>query len=254
MNVQVLVATMHQKDCSLLDKMNIQTDVVVGNQTDNNSVDRFSHQGHKAVYVNTDTRGVGINRNQALMRANADICLFADDDMVYVDGYAEKVEKAFRECPKADVIVFNLLEPKSENKRYIIPKYHRVGRLNFLRYGAARIAVRLASVKKKGIYFNPCFGGGTEHSAGEDVLFLSSCLDKGLKIYACPEFIAELTEERESTWFNGYNEKFMADKGMLYKTMSRRWWKMLCLQDAIRHNKLYGMGKIQAYKAMLKDN
>lgn len=252
MRVEVLIATMNRTDTSLLDKMNIQTDVVVGNQTDNNSVERFEYRGNNAVFVNTDTRGVGINRNQALMRADADICLFADDDMVYVDGYAEKIKKAFCECPRADVIVFNLLEPKSENKRYIIPKCHRVGRLNFLRYGAARIAVKLQSVREKGIYFNPCFGGGTEHAAGEDVLFLSSCLDKGLKIYAYPEYIAELTEERESTWFKGYNEKFMSDKGMLYKTMSRRWWKLLCLQDAIRHNKLYGMSKINAYKAMLK--
>ena len=252
MNIQVLVATMHQTDYSLLDKMNIQTDVVVGNQTDNNSVDRFTYREHNAIYVNTDTRGVGINRNQALMRANSDICLFADDDMVYIDGYAERVKKAFLECPEADVIVFNLLEPKAEKKRYIIPICHRVGCLNFLRYGAARIAVKLQSIREKGIYFNPCFGGGTEHAAGEDVLFLSSCLYKGLKIFAYPEFIAELTEERESTWFNGYNEKFMADKGILYKTMSRRWWKLLCFQDAIRHNKLYGMSKIQAYKSMLK--
>lgn len=254
MNIQVLIATMQQKDHSLLDKMNIQTDVVVANQTDVNSVERFTHRGYNGLYVNTDTRGVGINRNHALMRATGDICLFADDDMVYVDGYADKVKKAFETFPKADVIVFNLFEPKAKTKRYVISKANKVGFLNFMRYGAARIAIKLQSVREKGIYFNPCFGGGTEHSAGEDVLFLSSCLNKGLKIYAYPEFIAELTEERESTWFKGYNDKFMADKGALYKTISRKWWKLLCLQDAIRHNKQYGMSKIKAYKAMKKTN
>ena len=51
-----------------------------------------------------------------------------------------------------------------------------------------------------GIYFNQCFGGGTEYSHGEDNLFLTDCLRKGLKIYAYPEYIAKLTEERKSTW------------------------------------------------------
>ena len=42
----------------------------------------------------------------ALMRADADICLFADDDMVYEDNYVEIIENAFRDNPYADVIVF----------------------------------------------------------------------------------------------------------------------------------------------------
>lgn len=250
MRIQVLVATMHQDDHSLLEKMNIQTDAIVGNQCDRNEIESFDWNGCKIKYLSFAERGVGLNRNNALMRADADICLFADDDMVYLDGYAEKIETAFKTNPKADVIVFNLVEKNSNRKQ--IEKVSRVGYLNYLRYGTARVAFRLEKVKAQGIYFNQCFGGGTEHAHGEDNLFLTACLNKGLKIYAIPIEIAELKDERPSSWNNGFDDKYLIDQGILYKTISRRWWKLLCLQDAIRRHGSYKRSTLSAYKLMVK--
>ena len=95
MTIQVLVATMHQTDHSLLEKMNIRTDAIIGNQCDRNEVEDFEWNGHRIKYLSFAERGVGLNRNNTLMRADADVCLFADDDVVYYDDYAEKIEKAF---------------------------------------------------------------------------------------------------------------------------------------------------------------
>ena len=248
MKIQVLVAAMNQTDHSLLKKMNIQTDVIVGNQGDNDLIERFDYRGHKAVYLNFAERGVGLNRNNALMRADGDICLFADDDMVYDDGYENKVKEAFTSLPKADGIIFNIAETVQE--RFVIKKVTKVNYLNYLRYGTVRIAVRLSSVKENGIYFNQCFGGGTEHCHGEDNLFLTECLRKGLKIYAIPVSVARLTDERGSTWNNGYDEKYLKDQGCLYKAISRRWWRLLCLQDAVRHHDKYNMSAKKAYWIM----
>ena len=110
MRIQVLVAAMNQRDHSLIKKMNIRTDAIVGNQCSFNSVEKFNVGEQQIQYLNFAERGVGLNRNNALMRADADVCLFADDDMVYEDNYVEIIEKAFRENPYADVIVFNLRE------------------------------------------------------------------------------------------------------------------------------------------------
>lgn len=250
MSVQVLVATMNQTDYSLLDKMNIETSAIVCNQCGKNDMTEFLRGGETVRWLSFNEKGVGLNRNNALMRANAEICLFADDDMVYVDGYADIVTKAFEQIQDADVIVFNLIEKVPT--RYVIPKICRVNRLNYLRYGTARVAVRLSSVKINGIYFNQCFGGGTEHCHGEDNLFLTACLDKGLRIYAYPAYIAELTEERESTWNTGADEKYLKDQGALYKQVSRRFWRLLCLQDAVRHSRKYGLSKLSAYKLMVQ--
>ena len=250
MKVQVLVAAMHQKDHSLLEKMNLQSDAIIANQCDHDSIENFEWNGHKIRYLNFAERGVGLNRNNALMRADGDICLFADDDMVYTDGYVQVVTKAFEQHPDADVLVFNLIEPVKT--RCVIEKVARVNYLNFLRYGTARVAVKKESVHKHGIYFNQCFGGGTEHCHGEDNLFLAACLQKGLKMYAIPAYIAELTEERPSSWNAGYDEKYLRDQGVLYRTMSRRLWKLLCLQDAVRHANEYGRSPLEAYRLMTK--
>ena len=250
MKIQVLVAAMNQKDHSLIKKMNINTDAIVGNQCDYNSVEEFEYNGNVIKYLNFCERGVGLNRNNTLMRANADVCLFADDDMVYENDYSEIVERAFNNNPKADVIVFNLKE--NDSKRKLITKKTRVWYLNYLRYGTARVAFRLSSIKKCGIYFNQCFGGGTEHCHGEDNLFLNACLKNGLKIVAVPEYIATLTNERESSWNNGYDEKYIADQGALYRTLSRKWWKLLCLQDALRHHKNYNRSFLYIYYLMSK--
>lgn len=249
LKIQVLVATMHQTDHSLIEKMNICTSAIVGNQCDHNSVETFDVNGNCIVYLNFHERGVGLNRNNALMRADADICLFADDDMVYDADYVETVKRAFLETPDADVVVFNLREKVPTRK--LITKKTRVGHLNYLRYGTARVAVRLDSVKKCGIYFNQCFGGGTEHCHGEDNLFLNACLKNGLKIIAVPEYIAALTEERKSSWNNGYDDKYIKDQGTLYFTLSKRWWRLLCLQDAVRRHRSYNRSFWDAYRLMV---
>ena len=247
--IQVLVATMNQTDHSLVKRMNLQTDAIIGNQCDRNEIEKFECDGLQITYLSFAERGVGLNRNNALMRAEADVCLFADDDMVYVDDYVEKVQKAFQQFPDADVIAFNLIEPKVI--RYVIKKVYKVGFLNYLRFGTARVAIRLKSVREKGIYFNQCFGGGTEHSHGEDNIFLTDCLRKGLKMYAVPEYIAELTEERPSTWKIGYDEKYFRDQGALYRMISPRWWKLLCIQDAVRHRTMYKKSVWKILKMMM---
>lgn len=252
MKIQVLVATMHQKDKSLIEKMNIQSEAIIGNQCDENSIECFEWKGHEITYLNFAERGLSLNRNNALIRASADICLLADDDMVYDNDYSSTVEQVFNEHPDADVIIFNIKEPVPT--RAVVKKTVRVNYLNYLRYGSVRIAFKLNSIRSNAISFNQCFGTGTERGFGEDNLFLTDCLKKKLTIYAVPEHIATLTEERPSTWFSGYDDKYLYNKGMLFRTITKRWWKLLCLQDAIRHHREYKVSSMEAYRKMLLQN
>lgn len=253
MSVQVLVATMNQPEgnYSLLQKMNIQTDAIVCNQCDRNQFEEFTWKGHNIRWLSFAERGVGLNRNNALMRATGDIVVFADDDMVYSDDYEKKIENAFLRQRDADVIAFNLGDP--EGKRKQNKDIHKVGRFNYLRYGTVRIAAKLEKIKLEGIYFNECFGGGTEHCHGEDNLFLTACLDKGLRIYASPVYIADLTEERESSWDHGDIDKYLIDQGILYKRISGKWWRLLCLQDSLRRHKSYHMSFLKSFATMTKE-
>lgn len=237
MKLEVLVAAMNQTDYSLVDKMKITTDVIVGNQCDKNEIVELKRGNNSVRYLSFNERGVGLNRNNTLMRSNGDILLFADDDMVYEENYEQVVLEAFQQNPDADVLIFNIKE--AVQTRYIIKKKLRVKWHNFMRFGAVRIAVKRKSIQEKGIFFNLCFGGGAKYAHGEDTLFLSDCLKKRLKIYAIPKTIAELVDNRESTWFEGYDDKYFRDTGVLYRAMSNYFGNLLCLQDAIRHQNMY---------------
>lgn len=251
--IEVLVSTMNQVDFSLIDKMNIKGNALIINQCQVNQYYEIADEKRTVKFYSFNERGVGLSRNNALMRASSDICLFADDDVVYHDQYERLIIEAFLKKPQADVIIFNV--PSSNEKRSgpaQILKNSPVHYLNFMRYGTYSIAFRREKILKANIYFSLLFGGGAKYSAGEDTLFLFDCLNKGLKIWTNTAEIG-IVHHNQSTWFKGFNQKYFFDKGFFYATMSKKFSSILILQFAIRKYKIFKneMGFLQAIKYML---
>lgn len=240
MDLQVLVSTMYQKDFSLLQKMNIKSDAIIVNQCNQNKWDEFKYLNYNIKFLSLKERGVGLSRNNALMRASSSICLFADDDVRYLDEYRDIVLEEFKQHPSADVIVFNVPSTNNDPKQkdYIAKKYKKLNILNCFRHGTFRIAIKLDSVRIKNIYFSLLFGGGAKYSAGEDSLFLSDCIRKKLEVYESPKVIGFVSHET-STWFNGYTDKYFIDKGAFFACFSKYMPFLWCLQFAIRRRNLY---------------
>lgn len=250
MKVQVLVATMNQQDHSLPEKMNIQTDAIVGNQCDRNEIETTEHKGHCVKWLSFFEKGVGLNRNNALMRADADVVMFADDDMVFVENYEQIIQEAYQKIPQADVIIFDLQYP--DRPRKPITKIERISAKKAMRFGAARISAKLNALRINGISFNLCFGGGAPFSSGEDSLFLMDCIRSGLKIYTYPAVIAHLID-RESTWFQGYNEKLFFDRGVTFSLLFPKMTWLYALAHCFKTRKRYAeFGWFRAYKQMRK--
>lgn len=237
MKIETLVATINQEDFSLIYDMNIQTDVIVGNQCGKDSVEIEEYENGQIEYYNASVRGVGNNRNLLLDKASADICIFADDDMKFVNGYPSIVMSAFEKCPDADILVFNLIEKNP--RRYVNKSIFRVNNRNYGKYGAARIAFRRKNIVESGVRFSLQFGGGTEHGSGEDTIFLHDCLKQNLKIYAVPYAIAEIDQDADSTWFEGYNRKFFNDKGALYSRLHPILWPAFVIRFATKYSTKY---------------
>lgn len=249
MSMEIIVATMHQKKFSKLTEMNIRSDVVFANQSDETSYCEHQFPYGTAKMISTETVGVGKNRNMGLMYASGDYILFADDDTFFYNECPNIVRNAFKECPDADGIIFNLdsnfIHRKENNK------IKRVRLYNSFAYGTARLAVRRSSILKKNILFSLNFGGGTRYSSGEDTLFIVDMLRSGLKLYTYPVSIG-ITDDTSSTWFDGYTEKYFYDMGALYYAISKSFCKMLCLQYLIRHKsyKEGGLSFTRAYRLM----
>lgn len=247
MRIETLAVAMNQHDHELVERMNLQTDALVGNQCDTSSDDCFSYQGLKITYLNRAERGAARNRNVVLERSTADVCVFADDDLRFVDGYPALVCEAFDACPQADILIFNLIEKHPIRK--VNTRYRRVRWYSYGPYGAPRLVLRRAAVVGAGLRFNEAFGGGARYSSGEDSIFLHDCIKRDLKVYAAPLALAELDQNSSSTHFTGFNRSFFFNKGAMYTHLHPIAHPLFSLLYVIRHRKEHRQ-HISASKAL----
>ncbi|MBV6371494.1 hypothetical protein IGJ74_002388 [Enterococcus sp. AZ009] len=253
--MEVLVSSMN-KDMSLLEKMNIQTNAVVINQTPNIS-ENFSY---KQQVINDRTwkfysmseKGVGRSRNNALMRASDDIIVMADEDEVFVDGYEKIINEAYSKYPDADMIIFNVRVHQGNKIRETTKKEGKVKFYNSLKYGTVTFTFKRNSILKKNLSFSLLFGGGTRYGSGEDTLFLWSALKTKLKIYSIPITISDVYNDM-SSWFEGFNKKYYVDKGALYQALGGKLSFFLILQFWLRrYDSSNNVKRIEALKYMLQ--
>lgn len=251
---------MHQHDFSKIEKMNIRSNVVFANQSDYTAYEEYVFGEHTAKMISTETRGVGINRNLSLSYASADICLFADDDVIYHDDMEARVCSEFDAHPDADVIIFHLDANDNLHKQKKYPKTRKCGRFERMPWGGVRIAFRLNSVRKANVWFTTLYGGGCIFPSGEDSMWLTEAKRKGLTFYVSKETIGSVYFE-DSTWFTGYDEKFFFGKGAFYAAVHPKafgiWMRYFCFRtknlsklSAKEKRKWMKCGK-QGYKEML---
>lgn len=233
MRVQVLVSVMNEEPLALIERMRLDSDAVVINQCDQLDLEEIEHKGHRIRFYSFPDRGVGRSRNEAILRADGDICLFSDGDIVYEPGYAAAIAAEFERRRDADMILFNVTVEEAR-RTYHITERKRVHWYNCGRYGAVSFAVRRESLLASGVTFSLLFGGGARYGSGEDSLFLKEFMDKGFSVYTAPVTIGRETAG-ESTWFHGYDERFFRDRGVLYRYLYGRLAGIMALRFLLAH-------------------
>ena len=222
--VEVVCVTMGQKDLTIADKMHITGDAVFGNQADGFRKEVQTRDGQTVKMITTDTRGVGVNRNIALLHATGDILLFADDDICYADGYADGVRRAYAQHPDADMILFSL-------------DITQGGRV-----------IRRIKKRRANIWFSTLFGGGTNYAHGEDTLFLCDAFRRGLRVYTS-SFCLGTCAKDASTCFHGFDEKYFHDQGVLYRAAFGAAAAPLCLRFCLKRYSAY-RGEMTFFRAL----
>ncbi len=252
MRLEMLISGVNVFPEDLLDKMKPECDAVLVNQCDRDGRDEMEWSGHSIKVYNRTERGVGRSRNLALANASGDILLFSDEDIRYDAGYAADILKTFAEHPEADLILFNV-NVCAERRTYWNESFKPVRWYNCGRYPAYSIAVRKAALDKTGVMYSELFGGGAKYSNGEDSLFLKQCADRGMKMFASEVVIGE-EEPRESTWFNGYTEKFFFDRGVLFAFLYGNTAWIWALRFVLTKKEMFKdeIGRKQAYNLIRK--
>ena len=248
MRLQVLLSAMNQNNHNILREANITSDAIIINQCDYFQYENFKHLNKNILFISLPEKGVGLSRNNALMRSTADIILFADEDIKYLNNYEKIIQTEFKKYPKSDMIIFNVPSKNPKRPNFHIKKRKRIRRYSCFKFATPRIAVKSDKIKQNNIYFSLLFGGGAKHSSGEDSIFIFECIKKGLKVYSSKEVIGYVSQH-ESTWFNGYDDKYFIDKGSFFESLSPNYSRLLIIYHLIKQYK-YFKNDASLYKAI----
>ncbi len=235
MKIEVLVSTMNLKNHEeLIKNMNISESVVI-NQTQKIELEDVK-SGKNRLY-NYQEKGLSRSRNRAIENSNADICVIADDDVRYVDNYKTIIEEGYKKYPDADIIAF-YVDNIDKNRHRPIHSERKINFITSMQIKSQQITFKRKSIIENNIRFDENFGTGTDLFMGEENIFLTECIKKGLKIYYIP-ITTNIIQTNISTWFNGHNERFFNVKGAVYYRISKILSNILILQFAIRKYRKY---------------
>lgn len=214
MELEILLSCMNQEDMSIVKKSRITGNVLIINQCDKEQETSEKTLQGTARMISTRERGLSRSRNMALRHAKGDICLLCDDDETFLPGYEDTILKAFEKYPKAAVIAFNLTNRKPRLKQ----QPQKINYLKSLKLASYHLAFHRKRILQTGILFDEQMGAGTGNGCGEENKFLLDCLKKKIQIWYEPVAIAEL-ENKESTWFFGFDEIFFYQRGAATRHM-----------------------------------
>lgn len=238
MSVEVLVTTMHATDYSLLERMHIQTNVIIANQADKYDYEESTIENKRVVFITTNTRGLSRNRNVALQHISGDIILFCDDDCILPNDYERIIIDEFHNHPKANAIKFycessNPERPLSFKK----PKaFKKASVHNALSAGVVVLAIKRIVLERGNYRFNESVGAGTKYYCGEDSIFIKQLIDDNTGLYLSPTSMGIVRQEG-SSWFSGYNEQFFVVSGYLYGLLYKKMAIIAAIRRAIRMRK-----------------
>ena len=216
MNVVVLISCMYQTDTTIIEKSNVQTDVVVVNQCDKDYIEELTFLNKKgetcyAKFINTTERGLSRSRNMALENAWGDICQISDDDETFPDNHYEIIRDAYLKHPSAGIITFALTRNDGVASTYAEREFKHSLK-SILQTSSQQITFSLRSIKENNISFDEMMGSGTGNGGGEENHFLLDCKSAGVEMWYSPEIIASINPGT-SKWFKGYTEKYFRDRG-----------------------------------------
>lgn len=215
MDIEILMSTMNKNNIDELNlkNKNIDNNILIINQTNNTK--KYKYENSNIRMYNYNEVGLSKSRNRALENARGNICVIADDDIVYEKEFYDIIKRSFKENPDADIITFQMKDFNDDlyRKYPSEPFFHN--KWSIRKVSSVEIAFRLDKIKEKNIKFDENFGLGSMYPVGEENIFLLDCIDKGLKIKYLPKPL--LKHPFGGTGQNYSNKVIIARGAMFYR-------------------------------------
>lgn len=248
--VEILISAMHQKDMALADLTHADTDVLIINQCDTNSILEEIRDYGKVRMISTKERGLSRSRNMAIKNATGKYCLLCDDDEFLYKGYEKSIEEAYEKYPDADIICFHI---KRKGKNFP-QKVKQINYITSLKIASWQITFKPEKIHKADIEFDINFGSGTPVGSGEENIFLFDCLKAGLKVIYVPVCIGEVAQT-ESQWFKGFTQSYFENRGIIIRRMMGYGFGFIyCLYFVVTKYSKYknDISFVEAFKHIIK--
>ncbi|MEO8773839.1 MAG: glycosyltransferase family A protein [Gelidibacter sp.] len=209
-SVEILVATMHRSSLDFLWDMFKSNDhedfnILIVNQT---SPDKLLSSDHENIKViNTFEFGIPTSRNIAIRNAISDICLMADDDIVYQPNLKAIITEAYLKYPNAAMISFEAIDDdKLQYTNYFPEGNHTKKSLKKIYTWV--ISFRRELYLKNEVFYNMHFGFGATFKGEEEYVFLRNSYDKGLKMAHVSKTIVHHPNENSGKLMGSHNALF----------------------------------------------
>lgn len=189
--LQILMSTMFKEDLSFLlsifpHKHFSEYNILVVNQTTPDKILKSEYDS--VTVINSFEKGSPISRNLAIKNATEDICLIADDDIIYEPDFEETILNTFKNHKDAGIVSFEaVIDDRKPYKKY--PAYTVHNKKTLTTVHAITIAFRRKQLIAKEALFNPYFGVGSIFGGYTENVFLRGAHAKGIVSYHVPKVI-----------------------------------------------------------------
>lgn len=242
---QILVATTDDK---FLDRnYKLSTNHLIINQLLDIKQSKYQQKN----LISLRERGVSKSRNRAIENTHFEIALISDDDVEFLENIENIVVDAFKKNPDADIITFQAKIPTGEpfKSNYKTKSfYHNLKTI--MRVSTIEMAFRVESIKKNNLKFDEEFGLGSNYPTGEEAIFLSDAIKKGLRILYIPTTIVSHAKESSGGMFKN-NPKLIEAKGAMFYRIFALGGYLVSLLFALKKYKMSNYSFIEFYKLML---
>lgn len=170
---------MHRENLGFLNAMFAESElenhnILVVNQTET-KVD-ISHDYPNLKIINSEEFGLSKSRNLAIRHATKKLLLIADDDVVFLEGFSNRIIDAYNSNPTSDFICFQTLTTQLKPYRNYPIGTLKKSQLN--KVLSIEMSFKKEFIEKHNLRFDENFGLGAEFSDTENVHFLHAIFRK----------------------------------------------------------------------------
>jgi glycosyltransferase involved in cell wall biosynthesis len=268
LSLEILISTMNKSDFSFLEEMFKNNGhfsnykLLIINQTSSDRVLKSEWENIRV--INSYSLGSPTSRNTAIFHAQGDICLMADDDIVYEPEFDRTVLNAYKKYPQAGLISFEAVNEYGK-KQAAYPPEGRHTKSSLFSVFTWCLSFRRTVIRENEVFFNHYFGVGSEFKGMTEIMFLRNAWFKKIEMMHCPQVIVQHPEESSGRRM-GSDEAFYARAAgaqRFYGSLSYLWLfkytfftlrKGLIKPQELLKKYAIGLEGIKKYKQLKKNN